>query len=301
MALNTRSLNPKQLVPGLAAVYGLEYKQREEIWRKIFEIGKSEKAYEEEVTQAGFGLASVKTEGGGIAFDKAREVYTSRYFHDTVAMGFEITEEAQEDNLYGSLLQRYTKALARSMRETKEVKGHSVLNRGFDAAFKGGDGQPLFSTVHPLSNGSTFSNFLDGSQLAESSLEQAINLIGDFVDERGLFISARATQIAVPTELQFVIARILNSPYRTGTGDNDINVINKMSLIPKGACVSPYLTDPSGWFLGTDVTDGLKHYVRMPVKMKTLPESDSGNIRVRARERYSFSWSDPRTCVAGRV
>lgn len=301
MALVTRNLNPKQLVPGLAAVLGMEYASRPEVWRQVFEVDKSDKSYEEEVMVQPLGYAEGKAEGGGIKFDRSREVYTSRYIHETVALGFELTEEAQEDNLYGNLMQRYTKQLARSMRETKEVKGAAILNRGFSNAFLGGDGRPLFSATHPLATGETFSNFLDGSQLAESSLELAINTLGEFRDEAGLFIACRATKISLPTELQFVIARILNSPYRTQTSDNDINVINKMSLIPQGAIPSPYYTDPTAWFLHTDIPDGLKHYVRVPVKMKSLPESDSGNMRFRARERYSFSWSDPRAVLAGRA
>ena len=301
MALITRSLSPKQLVPGLAVVLGQEYRARPEVWRQIYEVSNSNRSYEEEVMQQPLGYAEAKAEGAGIKFDRGREVYTSRYIHETIALGFEITEEAQEDNLYDNLMRRYTKQLARSLRETKEVKCAAVLNRGFDSGYTGGDGQPLFSTAHPLANGDTFSNFLSGSQLSESSLEQAINIIGEFRDEAGLFIAARATKISVPTELQFVIARILNSPYRTQTSDNDINVINKMSLIPGGAIISPYYTDPDAWFLHTDIPDGLKHYVRMGVKMKPLPESDSGNMRFRARERYSNGWSDPRCGVAGRA
>jgi len=300
MALTNRAINPKQLVPGLNAVLGMEYKSRPEIWRQIFEVSNSGRSYEEEVMTQPLGYAEEKGEGAGIKFDRGREVYTSRYIHQTIALGFEITEEAQEDNLYGNLMQRYTKQLARSLRETKEVKCAAILNRGFDSSFTGGDGQALFSAAHPLANGETFSNLLDGSQLAESSLEQAINIIGEFRDEAGLFIAARAVKISVPTELQFVIARILNSPYRTQTSDNDINVINKMSLIPSGAIVSPYYTNPTAWFLHTDIPDGLKHFVRASVKMKALPESDSGNMRFRARERYSNGWSDPRTAVAGR-
>lgn len=301
MSLITRSVNPKQLVPGLAAILGQEYKKYPELWREVFEVASSQKAYEEEVMTSNFGTAVTKGEGDGIQFDSAREVYTSRYLHETIALGFEITEEAQEDNLYGSLMQRYTRALGRSMKETKEIKGHSILNNGFDSAFSGGDGVELFSTAHPLSGGGTFSNFLSGQQLSETTLENALIAISNFEDERGLKVYARGTKLIVPTALQFVAARILNSPYRTQTGDNDINVINKMSLVPQGACVSPYLTDPDAWFLKTDIPDGLKHYVRVAVKMKSLPESDSGNMRFRARERYSFAWSDPRCAVAGRA
>lgn len=299
MALVTRSLNPKQLVPGLAAILGQEYAMRPEIWPQIFETDKSDKAYEEEVMTKNFGYAETKGEGDGISFQSAREVYTARYFHETVALGFEITEEAQEDNLYGSLLSRYTKALARSMRETKEVKAHAVLNRAFNSSYTGGDGKELASTAHPLASGATFSNYLSGTQLAESALETALNSIGRFVDEAGLFVSARAKKIVVPTELQWTIARILESPYRVGTADNDINVINKISAVPGGAVVSPYLTDTDAWFLLTDIPDGLKHYKRVALKMKDLPVSDSGNMRFRARERYSNAWSDPRAVVAG--
>lgn len=301
MALITRNSSPKQLVPGLHAVFGLEYAKRPELWRSIFEINNSGKAYEEEVMQTGFGFAAVKGEGDGILFDTAREVYTSRYVHETIALGFEITEEAQEDNLYDNVAKRNSQALARSMRETKEVKGHAILNRGFDTAFVGGDGKPLFATDHPLSYGATFSNLLDGSQLSESSLESALNIIGDFEDERGLKVAARATKLVVPTELQFVAQRILKSPYRTQTADNDINVIMESMYVPGGHVITPYLTDPDAWFLLTDIPDGLKHFVRAPMKMKALPESDSGNMRFRARERYSFSWSDPRCAVAGRA
>lgn len=301
MALNTRSLNPKQLVPGLNAVLGMEYKQHPEIWRSFMSVENSNRSYEEEVMTQSFGYAEEKAEGSGIKFDRQREVYTSRYVHQTIALGFEVTEEAQEDNLYGSVMQRATKSLARSLKETKEVKTHAILNRGFDPAFTGGDSVSLFSASHPLGNGQSFSNFLDGSQLSESSLEQAINIIGEFVDEAGLFVVARATKIIVPTELQWTIGRILESPYRTQTSDNDINVINKMSSIPGGGVTSPYLTDPSAWFLLTDIPDGLKHFVRAPVKMKALPESDSGNMRFRARERYSNGWSNPRCAVAGRA
>ena len=301
MALQTRSLTPKQLVPGLAAVFGMEYAKRPELWREIFEIATSEKAYEEEVLESGFGLARTKGEGAGIEFDQAREVYTSRYFHETVALGFEITEEAQEDNLYGNVMQKYSRALARSMRETKEVKGHAILNRGFDSTYTGGDGKELFSTAHPLASGATFSNFLDGQQLAESSLENAAIAVGNFTDERGLKIAARCTKLIIPEELKFVAARILESPYRTQTADNDINVINKMSIVPGGAIPTPYLTDTDAWFLLTDIPNGLKHYERVKMKMKPLPESDSGNMRFRARERYSNAWSDPRCAIAGRA
>lgn len=299
MSLITRSVNPKQLVPGLAAILGQEYKKYPELWREVFEIAKSDKAYEEEVMTSNFGTAVTKSEGDGIQFDSAREVYTSRYFHETIALGFEITEEAQEDNLYGSLMQRYTKALARSMKETKEIKGHAILNNGFNSSFSGGDGVELFSASHPLSGGGTFSNYLSGQQLSETSLENALITISNFVDERGLKVYAKATKLIIPTALQFVAARLLDSPYRPATGDNDINVINKISAVPQGAVVTPYLTDPDAWFLLTDIPDGLKHYARVPVKMKSLPESDSGNMRFRARERYSFSWSDPRCAVAG--
>jgi len=301
MALITRALQPKQLVPGLNAILGQEYGQRPELWRQIFRSETSDRAYEEEVMTQNFGQAVTKDEGSGITFSQAREVYTASYYNETVALGFEITEEALEDNLYGKLMQRYTRALARSMRETKEVKGHAILNRGFNSSYKGGDGKELFSTAHPMGNGDTFSNYESGSQLAESSLESAINKIGRFKDEAGLFVAARARKLVVPTELQWTAARLLESPYRVATGDNDINVINKISSVPEGSVVSPYLTDTDAWFLLTDIPEGLKHFQRVPMKMKDLPVADSGNMRYRARERYVFGWSDPRCAVAGNV
>ena len=295
MGVMTRAQFKKELQDGLNTIFGLEYRQHKQQYTQLFAISNSTKAFEEDQLVSGLGPAQVKAEGAPVAYDSGSESYTARYTHETVALAFAITEEAVEDNLYAQQGARFSRALARSMNHTKEVKGAAVYNRGFDAAFPGGDGKPLFATDHPLTGGGTFANtFVTPAQLSEASLEEALNIIGDFVDERGLQIPVRAVKLIVPVELQFIAPRLLLSPYRPGTADNDINVINNQNLIEGGYTVNNYLTDPDAWFLRTDCPDGMKHIVRKRMSRGMEGDFETGNLRYKARERYINGWSDPR-------
>lgn len=291
----TRSQLVKELEPGLNALFGLEYKRYENEHEEIFSIETSDRAFEEEVMLTGFGAAPVKTEGAGVQYDNAIESFTARYTHETIAMAFALTEEAVEDNLYDRLAGRYTKAMARSMAHTKQVKGAAVLNNGFSASYPGGDGVALFSTAHPTALSSNFSNRPTvGADLNETSLEQGIIDIAAFIDERGLKVALTARKLIVPKELQFTAERLMKSTLRTATADNDVNAIKSMGLIPEGYAVNHYLTDTNAWFLITDAPNGLKMFERSPIKTAFEGDFDTGNVRYKARERYSFGWSDPR-------
>ena len=284
----------KELEPGLNALFGLEYKQYVNEAAEIFETENSDRAFEEEVMLAGFANATVKPEGQGISYDSAQETFTARYTNETIALAFAITEEAIEDNLYDRLASRYTKALARSMANTKQVKGAAILNNGFNSSYAGGDGKELFATDHPTLAG-TFSNELaTAADLNETSLEQALIDIAAFTDERGLKIAARGMKLVIPSALQFTAERLMKSKGRTGTADNDINAINNMGAIPEGYVVNHYLTDTAKWFIKTDVPNGLKHFTRAPLKTSMEGDFDTGNVRYKARERYVFGFSDPR-------
>ena len=284
----------KELLPGLNALFGLEYEKYGEEHKDIFEQESSDRAFEEEVKLSGFSAAPVKDEGSAIAYDNAQEAWTARYNHETIALGFSVTEEAIEDNLYDSLSSRYTKALARAMAYTKQVKAANVLNNGFSSSYTGGDGLELFSTAHPLVSGGTNSNEPStAADLNVTSLENAIITIAGWVDERDLLIAARPMKMIVPPALQFVATRLLDSTNRVGTADNDINAINNMSAVPNGYAVNHFLTDTDAWFLTTDVPNGLKHFVRTPMQTSMDGDFDTGNARYKARERYSFGWSDP--------
>jgi hypothetical protein len=284
----------KELVPGLNALYGLEYKQYAEEHKEIFETETSERSFEEEVKLSGFSAAPVKNEGSAMAYDNAQEAFTSRYNHETIALGFSLTEEAIEDNLYDSLGSRYTKALARAMAYTKQIKAASILNNGFSSSYPGGDGVSLFNANHPLVSGGVNSNVPGVAvDLNETSLEAAIIQISQWTDERGLLIAAKARKLVVPTQLQFVATRLLQTELRTATADNDINAVKSMGAVPEGYTVNHYLTDPNAWFIKTDVPNGLKHFVRTPMSTGMDGDFDTGNVRYKARERYSFGWSDP--------
>ena len=286
----------KELLPGLNALFGLEYARYGEEHKEIYETEKSERSFEEETKLAGFGAAPVKNEGSAISYDNAQEAFTARYNHETIALGFSITEEAVEDNLYDSLSARYTKALARAMAYTKQVKASAVLNNGFtnSAVYYGGDGVTLFSTAHPLVNGGTNSNRpTTGADLNETSLEAAVIQIAQWVDEKGLLIAAKPKKLIIPTALQFVATRLLETSLRVGTTDNDINALKNNGSIPEGYTVNHYLTDTNAWFLTTDVPDGMKHFERVALDTKMDGDFDTGNVRYKARERYSFGWSDP--------
>ena len=283
----------KELLPGLNALFGLEYAKYGEEHAEIFETESSDRSFEEETKLSGFSAAPVKDEGSAIEYDNAQEAFTARYTHETVAMGFSITEEAIEDNLYDSLSARYTKALARAMAYTKQVKAALPLNNGF-SSFQSGDGVSLFNTAHPLVNGGTNSNRpTTGADLNEASLEDAIIQIGKYTDERGLKIAARARKLIIPSELQFVATRLLQSDYRVGTADNDINAIKTNGVIPEGFVVNHYLTDTNAFFITTDIPDGMKHFVRSPMTTSMDGDFETGNVRYKARERYSFGVSDP--------
>ena len=284
----------KELLPGLNALFGMEYKRYGEEHKEIYETEKSDRSFEEETKLAGFSAAPVKEEGAAIAYDNAQEAFTARYNHETIALGFSITEEAIEDNLYDSLSSRYTKALARAMSYTKQVKAASVLNNGFSSAFPGGDGEPLFSAAHPLVSGGVNSNVpAVATDLNETALENAAIQIQQWVDERGLLIAARPVKLVVPPSQQFVATRLLETSLRVGTADNDINAIKNNGTISGGYTVNHFLTDPNAWFLMTDVPNGLKHFVRTPMSTGMDGDFDTGNVRYKARERYSFGWSDP--------
>ena len=284
----------KELLPGLNALFGLEYATYGEEHKEIHETETSERSFEEETKLSGFSAAPVKNEGSAIAYDNAQEVFTARYTHETIALGFSLTEEAIEDNLYDSLATRYTKALARAMAYTKQTKAAAVLNNGFNSAFPGGDGVSLFNTAHPLVSGGTNSNTpATPADLNETSLEAAVIQIAAWTDERGLLIASKPVKLIIPPALQFVATRILETELRTATADNDINALRNNRSIPGGYSVNHYLTDTDAWFLTTDVPNGMKHFVRTPMSQSMDGDFDTGNVRYKARERYSFGFSDP--------
>ena len=288
----SRSQLVKELEPGLNALFGLEYKNYADEHTEIFDVENSDRAFEEEVMLSGFANASVKPEGSGVNYDTAQESFTARYTHETLALAFSITEEAIEDNLYDRLASRYTKALARSMANAKQVKAANVLNNAFDSNFTGGDGVELCSAVHPIVAG-TFKNELStAADLNETSLEQALIDIAAMTDERGLKIAAKGTKMIIPSALQFTAERLMKSQGRTGTADNDINAVGSMGMIPQGYVVNHYLTDTDAFFIKTDVPNGLKMFVRAPIKTAMEGDFETGNVRYKARERYSFGFSD---------
>ena len=285
----------KELLPGLNALFGLEYATYGEQHKEIYDTETSERSFEEETKLSGFSAAPVKNEGSAIAYDNAQEAFTARYNHETIALGFSLTEEAIEDNLYDSLSARYTKALARAMAYTKQTKAASVLNNGFSAGvYAGGDGVALFSTSHPLVSGGVNSNTQSTpADLNETSLEAAVIQIAAWTDERGLLIAAKPRKLIVPPALQFVATRLLETQLRVGTADNDINAIVNNGSIPEGYTVNNYLTDTNAYFLCTDVPNGMKHFVRTPLANSMDGDFDTGNVRYKSRERYSFGFSDP--------
>ena len=284
----------KELLPGLNALFGLEYARYGEEHKEIYETETSERSFEEETKLSGFSAAPVKNEGTAIAYDNAQEAWTTRYNHETIALGFSITEEAIEDNLYDSLSGRYTKALARGMAYTKQVKAAAVVNNGFNSSYIGGDGVSLFNSAHPLVNGGTNANTPTTQvDLNETSLEAAVIQIAAWTDERGLLIAARPKKMIIPPSLMFVAKRLLDTELRVATTNNDINAIKQMGAIPEGYTVNHFLTDPNAWFLTTDVPNGMKHFERTPLSQSMDGDLDTGNVRYKARERYSFGWSDP--------
>ena len=284
----------KELLPGLNALFGMEYARYGEEHKEIYETETSERSFEEETKLSGFSAAPVKNEGSAIQYDNAQEAWSTRYNHETIALGFSITEEAVEDNLYDSLSARYTKSLARAMAYTKQVKAAAVLNNGFSSSYPGGDGVALFSTAHPLVSGGTNSNTPSTQvDLNETSLEAAVIQIAAWTDERGLLIAAKPKKLIVPPALMFTAKRLLDTELRVATADNDINAIKQMGAIPEGYTVNHFLTDSNAWFLTTDVPNGMKHFVRTPLQNSMDGDFDTGNVRYKARERYSFGWSDP--------
>lgn len=284
----------KELEPGLNALFGLEYGRYADEHAEIYSTESSSKAYEEDVKLSGFGAAQVKEEGAGIQYDSAQEAWSTRYNHEVIAMGFAITEEAMDDNLYDSLAKRYTKAMAYSMAYTKQVKSVTPLNNGFSAAYPTGDGKPLFATDHPLMFGGTNANRpAVAVDLNETALEQAVIDISKWVDDRNLPIAVRPMKLILPPDLQFVAERLLGSNLRVGTADNDLNALRSLSAIPEGYCINHYLTDTDAWFLKTSVTDGFKHFQRKALTQKMDGDFDTGNVRYKAQERYSFGVSDP--------
>ena len=284
----------KELLPGLNALFGLEYARYGEQHKEIYEIESSERSFEEETKLSGFAAAAVKNEGSAIQYEAGQEAWTARYNHETIALGFSLTEEAVEDNLYDSLSARYTKALARAMAYTKQVKAAAVLNNGFNSAYTGGDGVGLFSSAHPLVSGGSNSNVPSTpADLNETSLEAAVIQIAQWTDERGLLIAAKPKKLIVPPALQFVATRLLETEQRVGTTDNDINALKNNGSIPEGYTINNFLTDNNAWFLTTDVPNGLKHFVRQSLVTSSDTDFDTGNMRYKARERYSFGWSDP--------
>ena len=282
----------KELEPGLNALFGLEYDRYENQDKEIFDTESSDRAFEEEVMLGGFANASVKPEGSGIAYDDAQETYTARYTHETVALAFTLTEEAVEDNLYDKLSTRYTKALARSMANTKQVKASNVLNRGFNSSYLGGDNKELLATDHPTLSGDQKNELSTAADLNETSLEQALIDIADMADERGLKIALRGMKLIIPVNLQFNVERLLKSPGRPATADNDINAVKSMGMLPQGYVVNNFLTDTDAWFIKTDAPNGMKHFNRAPIRTAMEGDFDTGNVRYKARERYSFGWSD---------
>jgi len=288
----SRSQLVKELEPGLNALFGLEYKNYANEHAEIFSSENSDRAFEEEVMLSGFGNASVKPEGQSVNYDAAQETFTARYTHETLALAFSITEEAIEDNLYDRLASRYTKALARSMANSKQVKAANVLNRAFNSSYTSGDGLELCSTAHVIVSGTEQNELSTAADLNETSLEQAMIDIAALTDERGLKIAAKGMKMVIPSALQFAAERLMKSTLRVGTADNDINAVRSMGMIPQGYTVNHYLTDTDAWFLKTDVPNGLKHFVRAPIKTAMEGDFETGNVRYKARERYSFGWSD---------
>jgi len=290
----SRSQLLKELLPGLNALFGLEYNRYGEEHKEIYDIESSERSFEEETKLSGFAAAAVKPEGSAIQYDNAQEAWTARYNHETIALGFSLTQEALEDNLYDSLSARYTKALARAMSYTKQVKAAAVLNNGFSAGVTGGDGQALFSSAHPLVSGGTNANQpTTAADLNETSLEAAVIQIAGWTDERGLLLAAKPKKLVLPPALQFVATRLLKTENRVGTADNDINAIKSNGVIPGGYTVNHFLTDSNAWMLTTDVPNGLKMFVRAPISNDMQGDFETGNVRYRSRERYSFGYSDP--------
>ena len=290
----SRSQLVKELEPGLNALFGLEYARYENQHEQIFDTETSDRAFEEEVMLSGFGTAQVKPEGTGVNYDDATESFTARYTHETIALAFAITEEAVEDNLYDTISSRYTKALARSMANAKQVKGANVLNNAFDSSFTGGDGVELCSDAHPTTGGNIKNELSTAADLNETSLEQALIDIAGLTDDRGLKIALNGQKLIIPVNLQFTAERLMKSGQRVGTGDNDINAIKNMGMVPEGYTVNHYLTDPDAFFIKTDVPNGLKHFNRSPIKTTMEGDFDTGNVRYKARERYVFGFSDPR-------
>ena len=282
----------KELEPGLNALFGLEYKNYANEHAEIFSSENSDRAFEEEVMLSGFGNATVKPEGGSVNYDAAQETFTARYTHETLALAFSITEEAIEDNLYDRLASRYTKALARSMANSKQVKAANVLNRAFNSSYTGGDGLELCSLAHVIVSGTEQNELTTAADLNETSLEQAMIDIAALTDERGLKIAAKGMKMIVPSALQFTAERLMKSVGRVGTADNDINAVKNMGMIPQGYVVNHYLTDTDAFFIKTDVPNGLKHFTRAPIKTAMEGDFETGNVRYKARERYSFGWSD---------
>jgi|TARA_R100000808_G_C2147373_1_gene155326 hypothetical protein len=294
MAISRAQLT-KELEPGLNALFGMEYSRYENEHEEIFESENSDRAFEEEVLIAGFGNAPVKREGDGVEFDTAYEGFTARYTHETIALAFALTEEAVEDNLYDRLGARYTKALARSMAHTKQVKAANVLNNAFSSSYTGGDGLSLVNSAHTLAGGGTYSNTPSTQvDLNETALEDALITISTLVDDRNLTLALQGTKLIVPPQLQFIAERLLETPGRVGTADNDINAMKSMGMIPDGYAVNHFLTDTDAWFVLTDCPDGMKHFVRTPISTNMEGDFDTGNVRFKARERYSFGWSNPR-------
>ena len=282
----------KELEPGLNALFGLEYDRYENQDKEIFDTESSDRAFEEEVMLGGFANAAVKPEGQGVTYEDAQETYTARYTMETIALAFALTEEAVEDNLYDKISTRYTKALARSMANTKQVKASNILNRGFNSSYLGGDNKELLATDHPTLSGDQKNELTTAADLNETSLEQALIDIADMADERGLKIALRGMKLIIPVNLQFNVERLLKSPGRPATADNDINAVKSMGMIPQGYVVNNFLTDTDAWFIKTDAPNGLKHFTRAPIRTAMEGDFDTGNVRYKARERYSFGWSD---------
>ena len=282
----------KELEPGLNALFGLEYDRYENQDKEIFDTESSDRAFEEEVMLGGFANAAVKPEGQGVSYEDAQETYTARYTNETIALAFALTEEAVEDNLYDKLSTRYTKALARSMANTKQVKAANILNRAFNNAYLGGDAKELCATDHPTLSGDQKNELSTAADLNETSLEQMLIDIADMKDERGLKIALRGMKMIIPVNLQFIAERLMKSAGRVGTADNDINAIKSMGMVPEGYVVNNFLTDTDAFFIKTDAPNGLKHFVRAPIRTAMEGDFDTGNVRYKARERYSFGWSD---------
>ena len=288
----SRSQLVKELEPGLNALFGLEYDRYDNQHAQIFDTENSDRAFEEEVMLSGFGNAQVKPEGQGVSYDEATESFTARYTHETLALAFSITEEAVEDNLYDKISSRYTKALARSMSNAKQIKAANVLNRAFNSSYTGGDSKELCATDHSTIAGNVKNELSTAADLNETSLEQALIDIAGLTDERGMKISLNGMKMIIPVNLQFTAERLMKSSQRISTGDNDINAVKSMGMIPQGYVVNNYLTDTDAWFIKTDAPNGMKHFQRTPVSTKMEGDFDTGNVRYKARERYSFGWSD---------